>query len=79
MVLQHWSEDCVTGGALHERMKQFVDCDIGKFFNISFPEFMNLPSFVIMDMIRVAEDKIAKNQPTINGALESLESASKKR
>ena len=79
MVLKHWSEDCVTGGALPERMKQFVDCDIGKFFNISFTEFIELPSFVIMDMIKVAEDKIARNQPTIDRALESLETSAKKR
>lgn len=78
LVMKQWSEDTVTRGLLHERMVQYTDAELGKHFNISFTEMMELPSYVIGMMIEVAENRTRREQPAINEALDALSKASKK-
>lgn len=77
-ILMHWNQDTVTGGGLHERMKEFVMLDIGKSFNISFPEFLEQPTYVCELMLQTVRDKIRKDGPEIEAALKALELAKNK-
>lgn len=50
----HPTEDITTNGLLEERIEQFAELRIGKYFNISFTEFINQPREVVVKMINVA-------------------------
>jgi hypothetical protein len=67
LVAMHWGENGSDGSQLDERIEQFVDLDVGKYFHISFSEFMDLPSDICRRMLEKAkrrkdeEGKVAKN------------------
>lgn len=58
LVLKHWCEDTITKGELYERMRQFASVKIGEYFNLSFSEFLEQPSFVVEMMIEVAAELV---------------------
>lgn len=72
LILMHWNQDVITEGSLHGRMRRFVDTDIAKYFNISFTEFIDQPSYVCDLMIKVAAEKIRKEAPAVAKALKEL-------
>ncbi len=51
----HWdAEDAFSGSLLDERLEHFVDKQVGKWFNISLPEFLELPTEIVTRMIEIA-------------------------
>jgi len=71
-ILMHWNQDTITEGGLHERMKEFVMLDVGKCFNISFPEFLEQPTYVCELMLKTVRDKIKREGPEIDKALAAV-------
>jgi hypothetical protein len=63
LIMMNWNEDTVTAGSLHERMVQYIDRDIQKYFGISFNEFIEQPTYVIAMQLDIAEDRIRKEAP----------------
>jgi hypothetical protein len=63
LIMMNWNEDTVTAGSLHERMNQYIDRDIQKYFGLSFNEFIDQPTYVIAMQLEVAEDRIRKEAP----------------
>lgn len=47
-------EDARTGSLMDERMSQFAEKHVGKHFNISWPEFMELPTDQCYRMLEIA-------------------------
>lgn len=72
LVMMNWNEDPITGGALHERMTQYIDLDIQKYFGISFLEFVDQPTYVVRMQIEMASEKIRKEAPAVAAAAQAL-------
>jgi hypothetical protein len=72
LVLMHPSEDTITDGALHERMKEYVECDIHKYFGISFLEFINQPTYVLRMQLEIAQEQIRKEAPIADALRKQL-------
>lgn len=73
LILQHWSEDTVTLGPLHGRMKQYIDAEIQKWFGLSFDKFIDQPTYVIEMQVAEATERIKKAQPFIDAAAAIME------
>jgi hypothetical protein len=73
LVLQHWSEDTITDGPMHERMTQFVDYGIHKYFGLSFNEFIDQPTYRVQLMLEVAEKRVKAEAEIANTALRGLD------
>lgn len=76
-ILMHWNQDTITEGGLHERMKEFMGLDVAKYFNISFPEFLDQPTYVCELMLKTVRDKIRKDAPEIEKAWNALQEANR--
>ena len=48
------SEDAYSGSLLDERLEHFVDKQVGKWFNISLPDFLELPTEIVTKMLEIA-------------------------
>jgi len=72
LILQHWCEDSVTHGSLHERMNQYIDLDIQKYFGLTFTDFIEQPTYVIQMQLEIAQERIRKEAPLANAAQEAL-------
>jgi hypothetical protein len=53
---EHWVPE---ENPLKERMRQFLNCNIGTLFNLSFDEFVNRPTYEVEMLISVATEKQA--------------------
>lgn len=73
LIMMNWNEDVLSSGPLHERMNQFIDRDIQKYFGLSFSEFIDQPSYVINMQLEVAEEKIRKEAPLADAARQALQ------
>jgi hypothetical protein len=72
----NWNEDPITGGALHERMSNYIDYDIQKYFGLSFHEFIEQPTYVIIMQLEIAESRIKRDEPLNNAARQALQGLS---
>jgi hypothetical protein len=72
LVFQHWSEDTVTNGELHERIKRYIDLDIFKYTGIPFDRFMELPTYEGRLIIDAISQKIKKEAPKVQAAIDAL-------
>jgi hypothetical protein len=79
LIMMNWNEDTVTGGALYERMSQYVDRDIQKYFGLSFYEFIEQPTYVITMQLEIAEDRIRKEAPLNEAARQALQGLNENR
>lgn len=77
LVRHHWSEDTIIASRLRERMAAFVEKQVGRHFNISFPEFLEQPSYVCDMQLEVLADMPQQNKE-IEDLLDDLSKQSKK-
>lgn len=80
LVLMNWNEDTITNGPLHERMRQYIDNEVGECFRISFPDFINQPTYVVVMMLEEAKRRMEKRSPEsvqVEKALAALTGKSK--
>jgi hypothetical protein len=77
-ILMHWNQDTITEGGLHERMREFAALEVGKTFNISFPDFLDQPTYVCELMLKTVRDKIRKDAPELEAAIKALQGAKNK-
>ncbi len=68
LILQHWNENTVTLGPMHERMRQYIDGQILKYFGLPFDQFMELPTYVIEMMLTETMARVKKEQPFVDAA-----------
>lgn len=54
VIAMHRCEDPSEGCLLYERIEQFAELKVGKYFNISFPDFMDLPSDICKKILETA-------------------------
>lgn len=73
LVRMHPAEDTYTGGRLAERTRQFAEREVAKFFNISLIEFLDLPSFYCLDLLRVSREMQAKAARHANNIIDEVE------
>lgn len=76
LIMMNWNEDVITNGTLHERMNQYIDRDIQKYFGLSFHEFIDQPTYVITMQLEIAEDRIRKEAPLNDAARQALQNLS---
>lgn len=76
LIMMNDSEDTVTHGALHDRMTQYLDCDIHKYFGLSFLEFIEQPTYVIVMQLELAQERIRKEAPITNALKKQLDGLS---
>ena len=62
----HHSEDLSVGNPLYERMEQFLEKDIHKWFGLSWTEFINRPKHECDKLLELAS-KRQKSENTIAG------------
>jgi hypothetical protein len=79
LIRMHWSEDTVTGSRLHERMSEYLDADIGKFFNLSFNEYIDNPTYICDFMFQEARRRISREKPVIDALQDALAAGRKGR
>lgn len=72
LVLMHWNEDAITHGPLHERMNQYIDADIAKFFHLNFQEWIDQPTYVCNLQLDLARERLRKEAPQMEEALRAL-------
>ena len=65
-VAMHAAEDFTSGSLLYERLDQFADLQVGKFFNISLTEFLELPSDVCTHLLEKSAS-MQKTEGTLAG------------
>lgn len=59
----HPAEDSHTESLLYERIEQFGDKDVGKYFHMSLQEFLQLPRDITWKVIEEC-DRLAKKEAT---------------
>ncbi len=79
LIMMNDSEDTVTQGALHDRMAQYLDCDINKYFGLSFQEFIDQPTYVIVMQLEMAQERIRKEAPVAEALKRQLNDISNPR
>lgn len=52
LVAMNWSEDTVNGSSLFERMQQYHDCGILKFFGIPWDRWIEQPRYINEEQLR---------------------------
>lgn len=57
----------------YRKLKEFASVQIGKYFNISFSEYIELPISVHQHMVKIATDIMKKNSNTIETFKQELE------
>ena len=75
LVMMNWCEDTVTGGGLHERMEQYMNLGILKYFGIPFDQWIEQPTYVIELQLDSAKRRIEKEAPALQAAVAALSSA----
>lgn len=78
LIMMNWNEDVVSHGTLYERMRQYIDMEIQKYFGLSFNEFIDQPTYVVMLQLEVAEARLRKEAPLHDAAREALDNLTKK-
>lgn len=66
LVMHNWSEDNVSYGRLRERMESFAEHNVGKYFNISFKDFIDMPTYSCDMMLEIAESMQARLEGSMN-------------
>ena len=66
LVMHNWSEDNVSYGRLRERMEAFAEHSTGKWFNTSFKEFIDMPTYVCDMMLEIAENMQNRLESSVN-------------
>lgn len=79
LIMMNDSEDTITQGALHDRMTQYLDCDINKYFGLSFQEFIDQPTYVIVMQLEMAQERIRKEAPVAEALKRQLNDISNPR
>lgn len=72
LVAMHPSEDPITGSLLHERLKVFIELDIAKYVNISFPDFLDQPTYLCDLQIELCNEKQRKESEAIDRGLQNM-------
>lgn len=66
LVMHNWSEDNVSYGRLRERLEAFAEHSVGKWFSISFKEFIDMPTYVCDMMLEIAENMQNRLESTMS-------------
>lgn len=74
-ILMNDLEDVYTDGAMHERFRQYDRLGIYDIFKISFNEFIEHPTFRVMQMLDYATSVQHEKSRKTKKALEELENA----
>lgn len=77
LVLMHWNEDPITNGSLHERMNQYIDAEIHRFFHLSFQEWIDQATYVCNLQLDIAKERLRKEGPHLEAAMAALRNAGK--
>lgn len=75
LVRMNWSEDTITNGRLHERMRKFALLGIGDIFKISFKEFVDSPTYVCELYTSVAEEEAIRKNAAITKEIAAVDEA----
>lgn len=60
LVLMHWSEDPISSSTLRDRFKAFLESRVGDRLKISFPEFLDMPTFMcdyFLELLATSKDE----------------------
>jgi len=57
LVAMHSAENVCIGSTLDERIKQFADLEVGKHFNISLKDMLDLPTDIVNVMLEVSNNR----------------------
>ena len=72
LVAMHEAEDVVSGSQLHERMEQFVEKEVHKWFGISWLEFIEQPTDACIKMLEISARHQAVGDKTATAILSQL-------
>ena len=73
VIAMHPSEDVSHGGALYGRIDQFATLQVGKFFNMSLTEFLDMPSDVCTHILEVSSQMQKTEGNVASDMLDKLE------
>lgn len=69
LVRHHWCEDTIVASRLRERMEAFKTLRVGKYFDISFKEFLEQPTYMcdlMLEVIAAAPEDNKEIQDLLN-------------
>lgn len=72
LVRHHWCEDTITASRLRERMEAYLDARIGQNFQLSFPDFLNLPTYVCDLMLETIEKRAPAQDQELQTVLDEF-------
>lgn len=73
LIAMHPAEDTCTGSVLYERLEQFADLCITKHFGLSLTEFLELPTDVCSEIMRIAAKRQKLENTVASDMLDKLE------
>lgn len=66
-------EDSLTGSLLYERMEQYLDCDVLKYFGLSLDAFLALPTDMCLKIMEMSAKQKKATGAQVNTVLQDLE------
>ena len=77
LVAMHPAENPMPGCKLYERMRRFAKSKVGDVFHISFTDFIQLPTHMVLEMFQIAEDVTKANNTVTDSVVSEMEKALK--
>lgn len=72
-VAMHYAENCRDGSLMDERLSQFADKQVVKFFGLSLTEFLNLPSDTCLKILEICGKKQNEENVIAGNALNNID------
>ena len=73
VIAMHPAEDISLVSTIRERVEQFAQLQVGKFFNISFKEFLEFPNDVVLMILETSSKMQQKDSSAASEILDQLE------
>lgn len=72
IIEMHSAEDTATPSLMYERMRQFAATDCAKYFNLSWPEFIDQPHDMVEEQLVIAAELKKRDDEASAKAIQEL-------
>jgi hypothetical protein len=72
LVAMREAEDSASGGLLYERIRQYDEREIGKFFRLDLVQFLELPTDILTFLLEMAQKKQLQSNRTASDIEEEV-------
>lgn len=72
LVAHHVKEDYITYGPLYRKIYEFSFHEVGKRFQISLTDYLNLPPYMMDMLVEIAEFENGKKLKSVRNVLDNM-------